>query len=50
MVENEIGLFNRQVSIAKGLRTDPVLNRFRLLLRCEGNGELAFWRIDNLLV
>ena len=50
MVENEIGLLDRQVTIAKGLRAGPILNSFRFLLGCEGNGEVAFWCINNLLV
>ena len=37
-------------TIAKGLRAGPILNSFRFLLGCEGNGEVAFWCIDNLLV
>ena len=49
MVENEIGLFHRQITITKGLGCRPI-HLFTSFIWGKLDGEPSLWRIDNLLM
>ena len=49
MVENEIGLFHRQITITKGLGCRPI-HLFSSFIWGELDGEPSLWCINNLLL